>query len=252
MSPEFPGPDTEPARPPEPAVASPVARRRGRPRAADRETAILDATQQLLGELGYDRLRIQDVADRAHAGLATIYRRWPTKQALVIAAMHHGAPERLPESDDPLADLQAILQEAVADLWGPRRHFLAGFLASLRTDPELADAFRASALSEIRARLRGPIARIVGDPDPALDLRVDLAPAILSFRVLVGDEPVDLDNTVRQLVALILGEHVTDNGNSVSDSSQLRRAVPGSQGNAGSMQAVAGPRGRTQASTPST
>ena len=80
-APESPGRDAEPARPSGPAAASPVARRRGRPRAADRDAALLDATQQLLDELGYDRLRIQDVADRAHAGLGTIYRRWPTKQS---------------------------------------------------------------------------------------------------------------------------------------------------------------------------
>ena len=36
---------------------------------------------------GYDHLRVQDVAERAHVGLATIYRRWETKQDLVIAAM---------------------------------------------------------------------------------------------------------------------------------------------------------------------
>jgi AcrR family transcriptional regulator len=209
--------DAGPARLLGPAAASPVARRRGRPRAAERDIAILDATQQLLGELGYDRLRIQDVADRAHAGLATIYRRWPTKQALVIAALRLMAPEIPPETDDPRADLRALLRYAVADIWGPRSHFLAGILASLRTDPELADAFRASGLKESRARLRGPIARIVGDHDPALDLRVDLAPAILSFRVLVGDEPADPDDTVRQLVALIIGEHATDDGSSVSD-----------------------------------
>jgi AcrR family transcriptional regulator len=206
---ESPGPDADPARPPDAAASPPGARRRGRPRAADRDTAILDATQQLLEELGYDRLRIQDVADRAHAGLATIYRRWPTKQALVIAAMYHTSPEMLPESDDPLADLQTLLHAAVDDIWGPRRHFLVGLLTSLRTDPELADAFRASGLAESRARLRGPIARIVGDDDPALDLRVDLAPAILAFRVLVGEEPTDADATVQQLVTLILGEHST-------------------------------------------
>jgi hypothetical protein len=67
--------------------------------------------------------------------------------------------------------------------------------------------------------LRGPIARIVGDHDPALDLRVDLAPAILSFRLLVGDDPADPDDTVRHLVTLILGEHSTDDGSSVSDGS---------------------------------
>ena len=211
--------DAEPARPPDAAAASPVARRRGRPRATDRDTAILDATHQLLEELGYDRLRIQDVADRAHAGLATIYRRWPTKQALVIAAMQHTAPEMSPESDDPLADLQALLHAGVVDIWRPRRHFLVGLLTSLRSDPELADAFRASELNELRARLRRPIARIVGDRDPALDLRVDLAPALLAFRVLVGDEPTDPDDTVHQLVTLILGEHSTDDRKSVSDAS---------------------------------
>ena len=207
---ESPGPDAEPARPPDAAASDRGGRRRGRPRAADRDTAILDATQQLLEELGYDRLRIQDVADRAHAGLATIYRRWPTKQALVIAALHLMAPEIPPETDDPRADLRTLLRHAVVDIWGPRSHFLVGILASLRTDPELADAFRASGLKESRARLRRPIARIVGDHDPALDRRVDLAPAILSFRLLVGDEPADPDDTVRHLVTLILGEHSTD------------------------------------------
>jgi AcrR family transcriptional regulator len=215
---QSPGPDADPGRPPDAAASPPGARRRGRPRAAGRDTAILDATQQLLEELGYDRLRIQDVADRAHAGLATIYRRWPTKQALVIAAMQHRAPEMAPESDDPLADLQTLLRAAVDDIWGPRRHFLVGLLASLRTDPELADAFRAG-LAESRARLRRPIARIVGDHDPALDLRVDLAPALLAFRVLVGEEPTDTDDTVHQLVTLILGEHSTDQRSGVSDAS---------------------------------
>ena len=54
---------------------------------------------------------------------------------------------------------------------------------------------------------------------PALDLRVDLVPAILTFRVLIGDEPMDPDDTVRQLVTLILGEHSTDESSSVSDAS---------------------------------
>jgi hypothetical protein len=63
----------------------------GRPRAADRTPAILEAAKALLGEVGYDRLRIQDVANRAGAGLATLYRRWPTKQALVADAISHHA-----------------------------------------------------------------------------------------------------------------------------------------------------------------
>src|SRR4051794_21306007 len=98
---------TAPTSAPEPAVASTVpagdcAPRRGRPRAADRDLTILQAATELLEELGYDRLRIQDVADRARVGLATIYRRWPTKQALVIAAMQAGSEARVPpETADP-------------------------------------------------------------------------------------------------------------------------------------------------------
>src|SRR3989440_12957982 len=128
---ESPGPDGDPARPPDGAASPPGARRRGRPRAPDRDTAILDATQQLLEELGYDRLRIQDVADRAHAGLATIYRRWPTKQALVIAALEHEKLRRtLPEADDPREDVRAHVQAMVDEFLGPRGCFITGFLSS--------------------------------------------------------------------------------------------------------------------------
>src|ERR1700737_4041794 len=81
----------------------------GRPRAEDRTPAILEAAKELMGEVGYDRLRIQDVADRAGAGLATLYRRWPTKQALVADAIRHHAERFLPPVlDDPRADLLAV------------------------------------------------------------------------------------------------------------------------------------------------
>jgi AcrR family transcriptional regulator len=72
---------------PEGAISGVVARPRGRRREADREPLILDAASELLAEIGYDHLRVQDVAARAHVGLATIYRRWSTKQELIVAAM---------------------------------------------------------------------------------------------------------------------------------------------------------------------
>src|SRR5215831_12943753 len=60
---------------------------RGRPRSADLTPAILAAVIELIDEDGYDRLTIQDVADRAGVGLATIYRRWSTKRDLVVEAL---------------------------------------------------------------------------------------------------------------------------------------------------------------------
>jgi AcrR family transcriptional regulator len=183
-----------------------VAKPRGRPREADREPLILDATSQLLDEVGYDHLRVQDVAERAGVGLATIYRRWSTKQELVIEAMRHGkaAVER-PETDDPRADLEAFLTEMVEQMFGPKSCFVVGFVTSLRSDPELGRIFRESMLSEMRDQLRRPIARVLGDDDPDLDLRADLAPAFLIFRTLVDDRSEDPAELAHRLTALVLG-----------------------------------------------
>jgi AcrR family transcriptional regulator len=188
-----------------------VAATRGRPRAADREPLILDAASQLLDEVGYDHLRVQDVADRAHVGLATIYRRWATKQDLVIAAMHRDkAGLARPETDDPRADFEDQLREMVHQMFGPKACFVVGFVTALRSDPELARVFRESLLTEMRDQLRRPIARVVGADDPDLDLRVDLAPAFLIFRTLIDDRPVDPDDLARRLCALVLGSAVTE------------------------------------------
>jgi AcrR family transcriptional regulator len=185
-------------------ASEPSARPRGRPRAADREPLILDAANKLLDEVGYDHLRVQDVADRAHVGLATIYRRWATKQDLVIAAMRNAKVNvQRPETDDPRADLEALLREMANDISGPKSCFVVGFITALRNDPELARVFRDSLLTEMRDQLRRPIARVLGD-DPDLDLRVDLAPAFLIFRTLLDDRAVDPDELGHRLCALVL------------------------------------------------
>src|SRR4051794_17411119 len=183
-----------------------VTRPRGRRREADREPLILAATNELLDEIGYDHLRVQDVADRAHVGLATIYRRWSTKQELVIAAMSRAKADVVtPETDDPRADLEGFCREMTNDIFGPKSCFVVGFVPSLRSDPELGRVFRESLLTEIRDRIRRLIARVVGDDDPDLDLRVDLAPAFLIFRPLIDDRPADPDELGRRLCALVLG-----------------------------------------------
>ena len=57
------------------------------PRAEAREQAILDAALELLKEVGYDRLSIDALAERAHAGKATIYRHWSGKAEIVVDAI---------------------------------------------------------------------------------------------------------------------------------------------------------------------
>src|ERR1700729_774154 len=63
----------------------PAARRPGRPRSEQAEQAILDAAMEAVGERGIDGVSCEDVAARAGVGKATLYRRWPGKEDLLIA-----------------------------------------------------------------------------------------------------------------------------------------------------------------------
>lgn len=79
---------------------SPTHRRRG----AVLEDAIVEAVFAELSEVGYAAFTIESVAARAQTGKASIYRRWPTKQDLVLTAFCHrfGSPESF--IDDTMAD----------------------------------------------------------------------------------------------------------------------------------------------------
>ena len=101
------GPATEPAA--DDGLPAPV---RGRPRAEGCTAEILVAAIEVFEEVGYANLRIQDIADRAGAGLATIYRRWPTKQALIADALRHKSASFNPvECGDPATDLGTIFHD---------------------------------------------------------------------------------------------------------------------------------------------
>ena len=58
----------------------------GRPRSDEAHKAILDATLELLAEVGFSALKVEGVASRAGVGKATIYRRWRSKLPLVVEA----------------------------------------------------------------------------------------------------------------------------------------------------------------------
>ena len=55
-----------------------------------REVELLAVTLRLLQEHGYDGLTVDAVANAAHASKATVYRRWPSKAELVLAAFIEG------------------------------------------------------------------------------------------------------------------------------------------------------------------
>ncbi|PYC78423.1 TetR family transcriptional regulator, partial [Streptomyces tateyamensis] len=73
---------------PQPSPAQPAPpRAKGRPRSATADQAILDAARAALAELGWGGLTMGDVAVRAGVAKTTLYRRWPSKNELVIDAI---------------------------------------------------------------------------------------------------------------------------------------------------------------------
>src|ERR1700724_4892347 len=67
--------------------AGPANRRPGRPRSEQAEQAIIEATLDLFAEQGFEGVCVETVAARAGGGKATIYRRWPNKEQLLLAAL---------------------------------------------------------------------------------------------------------------------------------------------------------------------
>src|SRR5215208_2339383 len=88
--------------------------RRGRPRRADADQAILTATVELLGEVGVAGFSMDLLAQRAGVGKATIYRRWPSKEALMLEAMRTVVtPVSAPDTGAVRSDLRAYVGELV-------------------------------------------------------------------------------------------------------------------------------------------
>ncbi len=179
-------------------------KRRGRPLVADRTPLILATVIELLHAQGYDHMRVQDVAERAGVGLGTIYRRWPNKQALVIEALQSSRAfdDKIADTGNPYEDLVLTLQNIVRA--AHEKGDVVGFIASLRSEPEVAEVFRSVNIARMREQMRALVARARGvpDDDPGVDLLVDLGPALALFRIAVAGDPVD-DAAIERLARAV-------------------------------------------------
>jgi len=111
----------------------------------EREQAILRAAFQLLGEVGYQGLRVDAVAARAKASKATLYRHWPSKARLVADAVRickAGNPCP-PDTGSLRGDLLAWFGELAQQTTGEEGPLLAGLVMAMHNDAEFAAEMRA-------------------------------------------------------------------------------------------------------------
>jgi AcrR family transcriptional regulator len=159
---------------------------------------VLQATADLVAEVGLERTTIDEIAARSGVAKTTIYRHWPTKQALLIAAVR-GCLEYAPtpNTGDLRADLVACFEQMVRAGTGSRvSKMLASLLDGAERDPELDRMLRAYMLDR-SLPLRTVLQLAQGRGELPADLDLHLAAALfigpMTYRKTILREPVTDD-----------------------------------------------------------
>lgn len=148
----------------------------GRPRDPKRGRAIRQATLDLLSEEGYAGLTMVDVAERAGVSKTTIYRRWPTKAEMVLAAIAEEVePDPIEDTDDPLADLRRLMIRFYRRVLGQLDGLAPIAPAELLKEAEVVEPFNRHFVHPMRQRALELVERAVEQGQ----LRADLQPAQL-------------------------------------------------------------------------
>lgn len=179
------------------AVPDPTAEAGRSSRSERAHEAILEAAVALLAEREVAALTMDEIAARAGASKATIYRRWPSKEALLVDALSRAANAFEPPDTGTLrGDLLVAIGHALAVvIESPFGSAMPALIAAKQANPEL-HALLIRAIGEprrelIRSLLRRGIERGELDPDTDLELFVDLIGGPIFFRRLVTQEPID-------------------------------------------------------------
>ena len=182
-------------------------------RSPEAHRAILAASWELLGTVGYHDLTIEGVAAQAKVGKATIYRWWSSKGALVgeaIATYLEVGPE--PDTGTSRGDIRASIQSTIDNYSGTLAGVAIPALATdLVHDPELQKAFHDRFLLPRRRTSAAILERAItrGDLPTGSDIGLlqDIWAGTIFYRVLISREPVTEDLADR-LVDLLLSGRV--------------------------------------------
>ena len=171
------------------------------------EQAIHAAVLAELSEIGYAGLTIESVAARARTGKASIYRRWPTKQHLVMDAFCVSFGETLDLLDGSLAATvstrDALLQvgHKMAKIVGEADEAMRAAACEMNRDPTFAAIFEEQVACPKREALLGLLQRGVARgevrSEAASELYAEILPSMITARLIVQNRPITDDFLVR-------------------------------------------------------
>ncbi|MEH1792911.1 MULTISPECIES: TetR/AcrR family transcriptional regulator [unclassified Nostoc] len=171
----------------------------GRPRSIHADQAILQATLDLLAEVGYQSMSIEAIASRAGVGKTTIYRRYTSKEELVADAIESFRDDlAIPDTGSFWGDMDILINNAAKKIDSPLgRQTLALIISTASSNPQFAEVYwtkytkvRREALSKVlkRAKSRGEIHK-----DADIELVIDLLSGSLYYALIFKPiiEPVE-------------------------------------------------------------
>jgi AcrR family transcriptional regulator len=187
------------------SLSSPV----GRPRDPEVDQAIIAATLEIIAEGGYEGLRVADVAKRAGVSKPTMYRRWPSKTDLVIAALQTTPPLDRVDTGSLRTDLLALLTQFLSIAESvPLAGLLAALAAERQRMPHLADVLDPFVADRNRVFIQvfqRAVARGEVDPDSDLSLAASLVAGPVLLRLFFGGatDPETVERFVEMAVRAI-------------------------------------------------
>ncbi|MDL4817914.1 TetR/AcrR family transcriptional regulator [Actinomadura opuntiae] len=154
----------------------------GRPRSERAEKAIIEATLDLLAaESGVAGVSIEAVAARAGVGKTTIYRRWPSKEALIVDALGTAKGEMpRPSGASAREDLTEIARTFAAERKKRYSRCFWNVVGSAEKHPELYARYKQDVIEPRRAVIREVLRRGIGTGELRADLDVEVAISMLT------------------------------------------------------------------------
>jgi AcrR family transcriptional regulator len=198
----------------------------GRPRSQAAHDAILKAALGLVTKRGFRAVTMDQIAAEAGVGKMTVYRRWPSKAALVMDSLMAlvGNETDFPEAATAIESLREQLYLQVAFFRSARGNLIRSLVAEAQSDPELAEAFRDRWLHPrrdgVRRILRAAIKEGSLRKDMDIDAGIDLLYGSLYYRLLLGSGTLD-----ERFVARVFRQFVT--GHETSNQVSMENAGKG-------------------------
>ena len=175
------------------ADTGPDQRRPGRPRSEQAEQAIIEATLDLFAEQGFEGVCVEAVAARAGVGKATIYRRWPNKEELLLAALGSmKSPFPEPEGVSVRDDLVAMFTVMCEDRADPRKaRRYALLLGEGQKYPRLMARYIQTVVEPRHDALRAVIRRGIATGELRADTDAEIARMALTGIVMAKEKSAD-------------------------------------------------------------